>query len=734
MRKKLNKRLTNSNILLRCLILLVFLTAGGSLRALKSDQWRIIKSGHFEGLANAEGEVIIPPVYDAIGWSDETTEVLGDVIGYLENEKWGLVSLKNKKLTSPQFTILEPYALGKVKAAIKGKFSNHLFYGIINNRGQVIVDFNHFSIDHFHDDMMVVSQYANRSVFYGLIDGEQREVLPSAFTQINMLGDLILGEHGDKKKLFDLQGDAIFDFWLDSVTHSKEGFLVMREGKYGFVNSDGSVRHKVNYKNLSADQPTKFNEWRIFHGESETNTRVACDSLKKNGNDTWTAHVNETQHLLKLSADRIFDNSENVLMDTHRGYLITQNTKTLKWSAFKESGESVLQNQDFIRIDQNYLYAQNGKRWDVYNYFGRKLNDKTFGQVLGSVDRKVAVRNHGYWGWMDFDGKMIVNFRYDHLKLGVRDDQFIIKYVGHWGVADFHGQYPISPDYDKIRSVGGLYVATKGHSQKIFSADGVLIHQTTGHVSGEDLLMIKEESGWGAVLNSGFVVEPAYDTITTLEHYILARKDAFVQLFDPKGNLIVGLEDRIQDVLSYDGEWFVVRKADQYGFVDEEGRLRIANRYDDARPFSDGLAAIRLIGKWGFVDKKEQLTVQPFYNEVGDFEDGLAVVRIHDQYGIVNKGGNEIVDVEWKSIERQPTGNFVVVDFDDNYGLVNAEGAIILSPIFESLEDTPGGAVVAKRYGKKGVLDYKGFSIHPFAYADIEIVGDYTLFLKTREN
>ncbi|MEP4535294.1 MAG: WG repeat-containing protein [Cyclobacteriaceae bacterium] len=702
--------------------------------AFKSDQWQIIKSGHFEGLANVEGEVIIPPVYDAIGWSDETNEVLGDVIGYLENEKWGLISLKNKKLTSPQFTILEPYAVGKVKAAIKGKFSNHLFYGIINSRGQVVVDFNHFSIDHFHNDMMVVSQYTNRAVFYGLIDGEQTVVLPSAFTQISMLGDLILGEHGNKKKLFDVEGNAVFDFWLDSVNYSANGFLVMREGKYGFVNSDGSVRHGVNYKDMTVEEPVEFNEWVIFHEESEISTSVTCDSLTKNENDTWTAHVNRTQHLLKLSADRIFNNSENVLKDTHKGYLITQNTKTLKWSAFKESGESVLQNQDYIRIDENYLYAQNGKRWDVYNFFGRKLNDKTFGQILGSVNRKVAVRNHGYWGWMDFDGKMIVNFRYDNLKLGVRDDQFIIKYVGHWGVADFQGQYLISPDYDNVRSIGELYVATKGHSQKIFSADGAFVHQTTGQVGGADLLTIKEETGWGAVLNSGYLIEPVYDTITTLDSYILARKDEFVKLFDAKGNIILGLEDRVQDVLSYDGEWFVVRKANQYGFVDDEGRLRIANRYDDARPFSDGLAAVRLIGRWGFVDKKEYLAVQPFYKEVGDFQDGLAVVKIDDKYGIVNKAGNEIVEVEWKSIERQPTGNFVVADFDDNYGLVNAEGAIILSPIFENLKDTPGGAVVAKRYGKKGVLDYNGFSQHPFAYADIEIVDDYILFLKTRKN
>src|SRR5206468_8469070 len=41
---------------------------------------------------------------------------------------------------------------------------------------------------------------------------------------------------------------------------------------------------------------------------------------------------------------------------------------------------------------------------------------------------------------------------------------------------------------------------------------------------------------------------------------------------------------------------------DKYGFIDKTGKEVIPRKYDDARSFSEGLAAVKLNGEWGFID------------------------------------------------------------------------------------------------------------------------------------
>ena len=82
-------------IILRWTLLLWSVTA--SITSYAGEQWEVIRSGAFEGLAEKSGVVLIPPIYDAIGWSDGSQEVSGQIIGYKEGVNWGLISIKNKK-------------------------------------------------------------------------------------------------------------------------------------------------------------------------------------------------------------------------------------------------------------------------------------------------------------------------------------------------------------------------------------------------------------------------------------------------------------------------------------------------------------------------------------------------------------------------------------------------------------------------------------------------------------
>jgi hypothetical protein len=60
------------------------------------------------GLKNEQGKVVIPPNYEALGWSNQTFSVLNSVTGFKVNGLWGLISLDNHAITKALYEEIIP--------------------------------------------------------------------------------------------------------------------------------------------------------------------------------------------------------------------------------------------------------------------------------------------------------------------------------------------------------------------------------------------------------------------------------------------------------------------------------------------------------------------------------------------------------------------------------------------------------------------------------------------------
>ena len=70
--------------------------------------------------------------------------------------------------------------------------------------------------------------------------------------------------------------------------------------------------------------------------------------------------------------------------------------------------------------------------------------------------------------------------------------------------------------------------------------------------------------------------------------------------------------------------------AGKWGFMDDKGKLVIAQKFDEVGAFSLGLAAVRIGEKWGYIDKNGRMSIAPRFAEAMWFRDvhgGLAAVR-----------------------------------------------------------------------------------------------------------
>ncbi|GJM32961.1 MAG: hypothetical protein DHS20C18_19620 [Saprospiraceae bacterium] len=92
-----------------------------------------------------------------------------------------------------------------------------------------------------------------------------------------------------------------------------------------------------------------------------------------------------------------------------------------------------------------------------------------------------------------------------------------------------------------------------------------------------------------------------------------------------------------------------------YGFIDITGTWIVQPVYDQAEPFSDGMAAVCLDDKWGFIDENGEVKVEINYLAASNFQNGQAYLTRatpdDEETLLIDTDGN-ILD-RWMSWEEE---------------------------------------------------------------------------------
>jgi len=181
----------------------------------------------------------------------------------------------------------------------------------------------------------------------------------------------------------------------------------------------------------------------------------------------------------------------------------------------------------------------------------------------------------------------------------------------------------------------------------------------------------------------------------------------------------------------HESEGFIGLKKDgRYGFVDTNGSLRIANRYDSIGEFHEGLASIKLIGKWGYVNTSDHIAINPNYDKAVNFELGLAVVSRNGKFGAINNEGKTILTLRYDYVSRQ--SHLFLLTASNLKGVADANGNVMIEPRFDSLVETGNDLLIATRDGKVGVITNQGLNVIPMIYDRIEFNLQKIFFLLKR--
>jgi hypothetical protein len=192
------------------------------------------------------------------------------------------------------------------------------------------------------------------------------------------------------------------------------------------------------------------------------------------------------------------------------------------------------------------------------NQEGVVLINQQFQDVKLFREGKCAVRNeNGKWGFIDKEGKLIINYQFDETDdIGFSDGLATVKLGEKWGLINEEGKYVINPQYENLQ------------------------------VDSKGFYKFEQNRKWGWCDKEGkVIINPQFDGV-------LAFGDNVIAPFEVS-------KDR------YNSSW---------GYVDKEGKIVINPQFDFATPFINNLALIRAADKVGFVDKEGKYIINPQFD------------------------------------------------------------------------------------------------------------------------
>ncbi|MEZ4826489.1 MAG: WG repeat-containing protein [Bacteroidia bacterium] len=160
----------------------------------------------------------------------------------------------------------------------------------------------------------------------------------------------------------------------------------------------------------------------------------------------------------------------------------------------------------------------------------------------------------------------------------------------------------------------------------------------------------------------------------------------------------------------------LVEYRGKYGFVDSAVSL-MGIIYQDARPFSEGLAAVRMNNQWGFINRRQEMIIPYQYDNAKSFRQRLASVKSVGKWGVIDTQGNVVIPftyeqpVEFEDIARLRNQEpWAVVYVDGKYQYINRKGEPMLKGMkFQYAENfSSDNRARVKRYEQWFQIDREG--------------------------
>jgi uncharacterized protein YfaP (DUF2135 family) len=358
-------------------------------------------------------------------------------------------------------------------------------------------------------------------------------------------------------------------------------------------------------------------------------------------------------------------------------------------------------------------------KWGVIDTDGNEKVAPSYDTIGGFLEGRAAVQNAGLWGFIDEDGDVVIDLKYEDLKdvqdpvlyaYAVRDPERVlrgfyenfapVKLNGKWGYIDLYGN-PLGRGF----IYQDVWYFSEGYATVEIDGKYGLLNSTGNYVI--------EPNTYSYEGINYDVVRPIYEGLAGVNWD--GRKNRGV--IDRYGNLVAWFDpDSIDLVQDYREGLASVRNHingdPKWGFINRYGDIAIPIQYDSVSVFIDGVSRVSAGEKVGLIDGNGDVILPIAYDEIGDFHDDIAYMRKGNKIGFVKRSGEVLQDAIYDSVTDFSEG-LACICLNGKWGVIDSNGNTVLQPVFEGMKSYSGGVAAAKINGKWGYTDASGYFVVP---------------------
>ena len=352
-----------------------------------------------------------------------------------------------------------------------------------------------------------------------------------------------------------------------------------------------------------------------------------------------------------------------------------------------------------------------------------------------------TVQEDGLYGFYRVDGSVLLEPIYAAVG-PYSDGMAAVSLAGEWvegklgGAARFRGGR-----FGYVDGNGALLIAMQYRQAFPFSEDRAFAVNTDGELvlldkTGEVLASFPEaelRSGESVQFSDGLAVIPvggeeeaaetAYLVVDYSGREVCTLTDAYVDFMGGYHDGRIAVAESGEWTLDESGVRRFTASPGAWGYRDEQGGMAIGFQFEEAAPFSDGLAAVLSrsgSGKaaYGFVSAGGEMVVPAEYDGALSYEDGVGALLSEGKWAYVDTEGRLITGFSYDEVGRFREG-IALVRSGGWLRAVNQEGVILFTiEAGGGLAFSAGTAVVRQEDGSCGVCDTEGNLLVSFEYED----------------
>jgi hypothetical protein len=607
---------------------------------------------------------------------------------YTENGRMGLKKNMRKYITPAIYDTLFQYSPTVYVGQRYSSTKQASLWGAIKSNGEVLLPFKYLTLN-IEEGLFIIGYAENNKMRFGVSNLEGNTLVLPKYNSIKILSQgLIEGRTEGKTILFDQQGQKQAEFVADSITFLNRSLIkVHRQGKVGVKAMNNTDVLPLEYRDVRISDSIiyvqKYPEWYIIQGYDSI--AFYYDSIRSWGDNyiasSGTKHqvVDRNTRAKSLSYDSIY------LLNDKIAYV----KNGANWGAINNNGEEIIPLTFAELFADNVILAakEHGEKanWTIFDLYGFPKTKLNYSSVRASSEGRIPIKRNGKWGYLDHYGVEIISPIFDSV-----DDFYngmaAVMFFGEGGIIDRAGKWVMTPEKNKIIDFNEKVILRKNRGNiEVLDFENKLIYFSENELEISKDGLIEYDSIGEEIRTISW-----QGTITTAKYYGQGLRTG--------GN-----------------GYFIFKENGRYGFMDYQGRIRIANRYEEVKPFHQDFAAIMINNKWGFIDLNESIVVQPMYDSVGYFVDSNCITVRNSSLGVINSSGQEIVKNAYQDIIHLSDGKFRVKQ-NNKWGVLSETGSVIIHPRYDKLIDTNRGYFIVQKNGKYGTIDGSGVSKIPLLY------------------